>query len=163
MRFAVLLLSAVVAVPVCVGGGPPLLVKTSAPSGNVCPETPPGESSIFIRQDLERVISVFKTAEGPGAWWISDYFIDFVGDNACLSFSVMKQHPDTFETWLGDLARTSFEDRGGCVNVECRRQAAISTLQTVGLYALRDKPELRQMLERLLKSLREIKVKHSPA
>ncbi len=163
MRFVNVFGLTVVVALACLGAGPPLATKTPASSIDGCAETPPGEGQLFIRQDLERFISLFKTAESDDAWWISDYFIDFVEDNSCLFLSVMKEHPDAFERWLAKLDWNSFVDRGGCLDVECHRQRAISTLEDVGLYNLRDKPELRRMLERIIKRLKEITVRHIPA
>jgi hypothetical protein len=163
MRFLSVFVSTIVGAFVCLGAGPPLPTKTPAASIDGCAETPPGEGQVFIRRDLERFISVFKTAESDDAWWISDYFLDFIEDNSCLFLSVMKEHPDAFESWLAKLDWNSFVDRGGCLDVECHRQRAISTLENVGLYNLRDKPDLRRMLERVIMRLKGIKVRHSPA
>lgn len=164
MRLVNVLVSTAAVALVCLGAGPPSASKTPASSTDGCAATPPGEGKVFIREDLERFISVFSTAESDDAAWISDYFLDFVEDNACLFLSVMKQHPDAFKRWLAGLDFNSFVNgEASCTDLECKRQGAIGTLERVGLYNLRDKPDLRKMLLRIIQRLKELKVRHTPA
>lgn len=164
MRIVNVLVSTVAVALVCLGAGPPSATKTPASSSDSCAEGALGEGPVFIRQDLERFISVFSTAESDDAAWISDYFLDFVEDNACLFLSVMKEHPEVFKRWLAALDFNSFVNgETSCTDLECKRQGAIGTLERVGLYNLRDKPDLRKMLLRIIQRLNELKVRHIPA
>lgn len=144
-------------------GACPVSAATAAPPEPIgCTDTAPGRTPVFVRPELERLISLFGTGGEEADQWISTYCLYFVEDNACLFFSVMSERPGAWERWLKELDRNSFEDRGGCSNLECFRQRAIGTLETVGLYELRNNAEFRAMLQRLLKRLKEIKVTHNP-
>jgi hypothetical protein len=162
LRFACSLLLCVLASAVSHGisGTPPN--KVADPETSACPEIKPGKAPIFIRQELERRLSLFGSVGEETDSWVSTYCLDFAQDNACLFFSIMRQHADLFERWLKDLGKNSFEDHGGCTDLECRRQRTINSLRTIAFYELTNKPELRAMLERLIGRLTEIKVIRNP-
>ena len=134
--------------------------KVAGVTASGCPEVAPGRAPVFVGQELERLLTIFGTEDESAESWISKYLLDFLTENPCVFFEVMKQHPDSFDLWLKELDRNSFEDRGGCMDLECFRKSYIDATEHTVPYDLRAKPELLKMFERLLSRLKEIKVTH---
>lgn len=149
-----MLLPLALAILTCAGSPKRLEVSgLTQSSGN-----PVDEDPIFTRPELERFVSLLGRVSADSAWWISDFFCEFLESQPTVFFSVMQEHPDAFETWLGTLEENSFVDRGGCLDRECFRQRMLSRLDTILLFKQLDDRIPEDMLRRVRLRLEEIRV-----
>lgn len=112
------------------------------------------DSILYEAQDLERYIEKWHRRDGAAASVISDFFLDFLGARPDVFFPVFRGYEIEFREWLADLADLSFVDHGTCVDLECRRQASIKSLETYQPGA-----EERVLYDRILVRLRQIVVR----
>ena len=117
---------------------------------------------VFVKEDLERFISIFPTAGSDSVVWISDYFCEFALVNPKTFFSVMGEHSALFDSWLKTIDETSFTDMGGCLDRECFRERMVTLLETIQWAGGLEDAKSRAMLKRLLDRVKEVKVRHSP-
>jgi hypothetical protein len=88
-----------------------------------------GDVLLYSRADLERNLELWPQRDGLGGQLLSDYFVDFAIINPGTFLETMADNPAIFGEWLDSLANLSFVDRGGCLDLECRRHQLITTLR----------------------------------
>ncbi len=93
-------------------------------------------SLLYSSSDLHYYLDKWERRDGIAGAIISNYFLDYVGSDAPLFFSIMAKNENTYHEWVELLPTRSFTDYGGCMNrdyLECKRTGLIDYLSLLQL------------------------------
>jgi hypothetical protein len=113
-----------------------------------------GESVVYSEADLNRYIEKWKIRDGAAGIVVSDFFCDFLASDPGMFLRTMSRNPEVLEEWMERLPDLSFVDRGGCLDLECRRSKMVGALESASV-----QPEYEAVRDRLLSLLREVVIR----